>query len=184
MKEHALLYLGQSKQYKDELIKLLKEYHFDYTFLDDEDMGTTIVELFKKTKETSNKNEMFPFNFIFFKDCNHDAILQFYKDCATRNFAFSHKAVMTEHNKSWKLHGLLVEIGQEHEFFEMYGKLHQVLKEANEMDPAQYSEESFSPYRQAFIEAFLYMKQEKLEKALMKQYIEKVMETKEKLTKK
>lgn len=184
MKEHALIYLGESKQHKHKIITLLQEYNFAYTFLDDNDLGQSILSLFDKNDETNDQNEMFHFNFIFFKDINHEAILSFYKDCATNNFAFSHKAVMTEHNKNWKLYDLLVEIASEHEFFVMYGQLHQVLKEANDMNPEEYTEASFAPYRQAFIEAFLYMKQEKLEKESMQQCIQKVLSTKENLNKK
>ncbi len=184
MKEHALVYLGESKQYKNELISLFNDYQFDYTFLDDQDMGSTIASLFNKENETTNQNEMFPFNFILFRNIEHEAILIFYKDCASRNFAFSHKAVLTEHNKDWKLHDLLVEIANEHEFFQMYGKLHQLLKEANEMNPEDYEEESFETYQKAFIGAFIYLKQEKLKKEIMQHYIDEVIKTKKNLIKK
>lgn len=184
MKEHALIYLGESKQHKHKIINLLQSYNFAYTFLDDNDLDQTILSLFDKNSETNEQNEMFHFNFILFKDIEHKAILRFYRECARNNFPFSHKAVLTGHNQNWKLHDLLVEIASEYEFFLIYEQLYQVLMEANNTNPEEYTEASFAPYRQAFVEAFIYKEQEKLEKESMQRHIQKILNTKENLKKK
>lgn len=181
MREHALIYLGENDKHRNEIIALLKAFDFDYTFLNDSDLNQCVDSLFNKLEESAVCNQRFPFNFIFFKDIDHDKILHFYHQCDENGFPFSHKAVMTKHNQSWIMNDLLKEIAEEHEFFQIWGLLNTLLKEANDCDPALYTEDSYEAYKTAFINAYIFRKQPNPDKDLMKKLIDEMINTKKSL---
>lgn len=156
--EHALIYF-YTKEKKESLIELLHQYQFQFTFIGDEDASATIASLFAK-ETISFTNDDYHFNFILFKNTNHEQIIQFYKDAKKRNIDLSHKAVLTTHNAHWKLSDLLQEIDEEHTFFQKWDYLHALLKEANALDSNIFTEESYLPYRNAFIKGYMYTKTE------------------------
>ncbi|NCC55348.1 MAG: DUF3783 domain-containing protein, partial [Erysipelotrichia bacterium] len=167
MKEHALIYLGETQQYKQEIIALLKAFDFTYTFLDDGDLEKDVLSLFDKKDCETTINTRFPFNFIFFKNIDHDKIIEFYKQCANNGYPFSHKAIMTQHNQNWIMEDLLNEISEEHEFFKQWSLLNTLLQEANDCDETLYTEESYEAYKMAFIKAFMFKQQPKTDKAII-----------------
>lgn len=181
MREHALIYLGENDQDKKNIISLLNDFSFHYTFLNDEDLSKRISSLFHKQTETNGRNDAFSFNFIFFKNINHEQILAFYRQCEENGYPFSHKAVMTSHNQNWILKDLLTEIEEEHTFFQQWSILNSLLKEANDCDPLLYTEASFEPYKIAFINAYIYRKQPNPNKENIKQYIHEIIKTKNEL---
>lgn len=181
MKEHALIYLGQTNQYKKEMISLLEKFDFDYTFLNDSDLDQKVTSLFDKKNENVISNNLFSFNFIFFKNIDHDKILKFYKQCEQLGFPFSHKAVMTKYNQQWIMYDLLKEIEEEHNFFEMWSILNGLLREANDCNPQMYSEESYDVYKTAFINAYVFIKQPNPDKNLIKKLIDDILTAKENL---
>lgn len=180
-KEHALIYLGESCHFQFELENLLNTYDFDYTWVNDDNMNQSISELFQISTSKIKQCQLFPFNFILFLNIDHDKITAFYQECAKNGFPFTHKAVVTEHNKSWLLKDLLSEIAEEHDFFRMYQQLQSLLKEANTISIDAYTEESFVPYRNAFIKAYMYIKGEQLEKEIMQSLINEVIHTRNQL---
>lgn len=183
MKEHALIYLGETIEHKNELISLLKDNDFDYTFLNDSDLTQDVISLFDLQKESKTSNFLFPFNFIFFKDIDHEKILSFYKQCQIAGFPFSHKAVMTVHNQNWIMQDLLSEIAKEHEFFQAWELLNNLLREANQCDANLYTSTSYEPYQRAFINAYIYKKQAQPVKEEMEMHIQQMLDTKAKLIK-
>lgn len=184
MKEHALIYLGENAVYKQDIIHLLEEFDFLYTFLDDEDLNKQVSSLFHQENRASTNNQIFSFNFILFKDIDHSKILKFYKACKERGFPFSHKAVMTEHNQNWIMSELLEEIEEEHEFFALWENLNTLLKEANDSDPSQYTEASYDIYKKAFINAYIGCKQKTMNKETLVQLITDVKNARKALVKK
>lgn len=181
MKEQALIYLGQSDEYKQQMITLLEEFDFQYTFLNDSDLDQSVTSLFEKEKESTISNKLFSFNFIFFKNLDHDKILKFYKQCEQLGSPFSHKAVMTEHNQHWIMSDLLKEIEEEHEFFQMWSILNGLLREANDCNPQLYTQDSYEPYKTAFINAYIFVKQPNPDKELIKKLIDDILIAKENL---
>lgn len=182
MKEHALIYLGETTEHKKELISLLNDYDFEYTFLNDNDLNQKVSSLFDLQKESKSSNFLFPFNFIFFKDINHEKILAFYKQCQLSGFPFSHKAVMTQHNQHWIMQDLLNEIAKEHEFFQTFELLNNLLREANVCNANLYTKTSYEAYQQAFINAYIYKKQAQPNKEEMEKHIQHILDAKAKLT--
>lgn len=155
--EEALVYLGKNNQNKIELLTFCKQRNIHITFLDDEDMNQDILSLFNKNKETAHCKQ-FPFDFILFKNNDREIITSFYQEVKNM-IHFTHKAVLTEHNKDWKLSDLLVEIHEEHLFFNDWQLLHELLQEANDSNHDAYTLESYEPYKKAFIEGYMYTKQ-------------------------
>lgn len=155
-KEHALIYLYDQKNIES-LKNILKSYNITYSLIGDEDLDKTVIDLFEK-KEISIKQKIYSFNFILFKNNNRDTITNFYNDCKKQGILFTHKAILTIHNANWKLNDLLIEINEEHHFFQKWEYLHALLKEANNLNPNAFTKESYEPYKTAFLKAYIYTK--------------------------
>ena len=173
IKEHALLHLGEHAL-SDALITLFEKYDFDYSLVGDADLNEALETLFTSNKE-NKPCESYPFDWILFYNIDHEKILSFYEEAEALGYLFDHKAVLTETNASWTLRTCLEENHKEHQLFVMYETLQDLLKEANAMNIEAFTKESFAPYRDAFIKAFMYVQEEHLDMQVMHDLIDDVI---------
>lgn len=181
MKEEVVIYLGKSYEKKEDILVFCKEKEIDAHMLDDNDLQSEVISLFSKSNPTT-KPSQFAFDFILFKNNNRDVITTFYQESKSI-ITFTHKAILTQHNQSWLLHDLLEEMQEEHLFFKDWELLHTLLKEANDAPHETFTLESYEPYKQAFIEGYLYTKQP-TNKEDIKRIIENIQTTQSQLIKK
>lgn len=181
--KHVLLYRNNNTYDEKRFIEFLELNHIAYTFLEDADLNKTVKSLFTEKKEETICKK-YSFNFILFKEFPKEEVASFLNILKQLNVPYSHKAMLTETNKEWILQDLLEEISEEHEFFISYNKVRELLKEANSLNFEEYIEESFKPYKDAFMQAYVYIQSKNIDKNTLDFHIENIENTKKEIQKK
>lgn len=180
----VLLYLGNQVFDYNDVISFLNEENILYTIVSDENKEDIIGDLLI-TNETNIKiSSLFPINFILFAGMNKDEVFAIIQKMQNLNISFSHKAMLTENNIKWNLQALLEEMEEEHAFMLTYNKTHALLKEANSLSYEDYVEETFIPYRDAFLKAYMYIKQNKPDKDTLDELNTNIIKNRDQLKKK
>lgn len=179
--KQVLLYLGHPNTTTEVIYKFLEEENIVYTTFEDKDLDLIIHDAFTNENKKGNLSSKFPFNFILFKDMDKEEVFAFISK--SKHLNLSHKAMLTENNQNWTLEALLIEIEEEQQYFISYQMTMNLLKEANALDPKEYSEESYIPYRNAFLNAYIMTKQQKCNKATLDALNEEMLKTKANLIK-
>ena len=158
----VLLYLHDQKKLNETLSFFQKE-QIAYNVVSDKNLNDRILNLLDLNNEPEISSA-FPFSFILFVDMEKEEFMKIIHKMMEENIDISHKAMLTETNKDWKLQDLLAEIEEEHNYMQSYQLFMYLLKEANNIDETLYTEESFTPYRNRFLSAYAMYKKEKLSK--------------------
>ena len=179
--KQVLLYLGNSTSSSETIYHFLENENIVYTTVEDQDLNHKIEALFTEENKRGNISTKFPFNFILFKDMNKEEVFAFISK--SQHLNLSHKAMLTENNIHWTLEALLKEIEEEQQYFLSYQTTMNLLKEANALDPKDYSEESYIHYRNAFLNAYIMSKNQKCDKATLDALNSEMLKTKANLIK-
>lgn len=173
MKQKAFVYLGKTQDKKEEVKELCKVYDLDVVFVDDTCLEEGVESLFKKEIQAS-RWDVYSFDFIMFEYQDDELLKVFYNGTKEKGYHFTHKAVLTKYNRTWKLRALLDEIKEEHEFFQSWEKLIALLKEFDNEKKEKYGQ----VYTENIMQAYVYTKTQKPNKEEIDAYIEKIEDSK------
>lgn len=154
--KNVLLYFGANPEKKDNVCKILEDLHLTPIVVSDEENSQQVGYLMKLADFTkqSEKGERIPMDLMVFEDVDDDTIREFTKFSKLLHCEMPQKAMLTEHNKNWKLCDLLQEIEKEHAYFTYVEKIHTMLNESQHLLIDDYTKDSWKAYETAFYAAY------------------------------
>lgn len=159
MKKQILLYKHKHDDDYRIILEVLKKQDIHVIELNAADFNQTLGYIsardgFVKSEEISNQT--YDEDFLIMDGLNDDQISAFLGELRNNEVNFQGaKAVITKHNVNWTLAYLYEELQQEHAFFQKYDEIMRLLKEANNRKKEQYTSDTWSPYQEAFLKAFM-----------------------------
>lgn len=152
----VVLYFGASKEKQASVCAILNDLQLEPVIATDDDLGQTVGALMKLpgyeiTKETGNPVSM---DLMIFEDATDETIQEFNKFSKLLHCEMKQKAMLTDHNRTWKLCDLLKEIEKEHAYFEYVEKIHSLLTQSQTLIIEEYTKESWKQYEVAFYQAY------------------------------
>lgn len=139
----VIVYLGEYTAKKEAVEQVLTKMDLSYKFLSSEDLAHTIGYLFELNDETktSSMDEVLGEDLMLFREIEDEKIIQISKELNESESNIPRKAMLTQHNINWTLYDLLLEIREEHHYFNVRGELIELIQTIMKQDQANISSE-------------------------------------------
>lgn len=139
----VIVYLGDYTSKKESVEQVLTTMGLSYKFLTSDDLAHTIGYLLELNDDTkvSNMNEVLGEDLMVFRDIEDEKIIQISKQLNELDSNIPRKAMLTEHNIHWSLYDLLLEIREEHHYFNVRGELIELIQTIMKKDQSNVSSE-------------------------------------------
>jgi len=156
MKHKILIYPAMHKE-KANRIKNLLEDQYDIEILEDNKLNQRIGFLFGLEDFDATTQETLPsftFDMMILPVMEQAQIQELSKLLKANAMDIERKAMLTQHNKHWKLCDLLVEVDEEHTYFQTRAKLNNLLFQATKIKPEDILENLTSSFQKAVLDAY------------------------------
>lgn len=134
----------------------------EFIQLSDEDCQQEVGALakltgYERTPQTQKCNH-FKEEFIFMCNLCENEMNEMSQQMKAKGINFKGiRAILTQHNKDWRLIDLFDEVMADHEMFNLIDELQKLIKMSNVFHKDDFSLELWQPYEQALMDSYMYL---------------------------
>lgn len=157
MNKKIIVYLGAQIQKQNFIERIMEDLAIPCKFLTDEDLSQTtgyLMDLDGFTKQPTEEIASFVEDLMILQDISDEEISNINQLLKAFQIEMKRKAVLTEHNKYWRVKDLLQEICKEHQYFQDVEAIRELLSKSSELIIDAYTKQSWQNYEQAFYVAY------------------------------
>lgn len=161
---------------------ILRKMDIEFIQLSEDDCQQEVGALakldgYERTKQTQKCNR-FKEEFIFMCHLSEAEMNEMSALMKEKGIQFKGiRAMLTKHNKDWRLVDLFDEVMADHEMFNLIDELQKLIKMSNVLNKEDFSSDKWQPYESQLMESYMYLKKREFDLQSIQERIAELKKT-------